>query len=86
MLELFLGALLLDLLMLDELLLLVLLFLTFTEELFLFDEELELGLTYSELERTCLLLLAGVYVLRSEEDEGLTELLLFVPEGLLYLF
>ena len=50
--------------------------------LFLFDEELELGLTYSELERTCLLLLAGAYDLRSEDDCLADELLL---EGLVAL-
>ena len=60
MLELLLCVLLLfDLLMLEELLLL-LLFLMLVEVLFLPDEELELGLTYSELERTCRLLFAGV--------------------------
>ena len=72
--------------MVEELLLLVLLLLTLIEVLFLSVVELELGLTYSELERTCLLLLAGVYDLRSEDDDGLTELLLFVLVGLLYLF
>jgi hypothetical protein len=78
-----LGLLMLELLL--ELLVLVLLFLMFTdEELFLsFDE---LGLTYSELERTWRLLLAGVYDLRSEDEEGLTDGELPELEGLLYLF
>ena len=68
--ELLLEELLLDLLMLEELLLeelllglltlvlLLLLLLGLTDVEFLLDEEL--GLTYSELERTCLSLLAGV--------------------------
>ena len=80
-LELLLGLLIL----VPELLLgLELLLLTLVEDLLL--ELLELGLTYSELDRTCLLLLAGVYDLRSEEDEGLFVEILPLDEGLLGLF
>ena len=63
--ELLLDLLILEELLLEELLLglltlvlLLLLLLGFTDVEFLLDEEL--GLTYSELERTCLSLLAGV--------------------------
>ena len=57
-----LGLLMLLLLLLeDELLGLLMLLLLLEDEL--------LGLTYSELERTCLLLLAGAYDLRSDEDD-----------------
>ena len=81
LLELLLGLLIL----VPELLLgLELLLLTLVEDLLL--ELLELGLTYSELDRTCLLLLAGVYDLRSEEDEGLFVEILPLDEGLLGLF
>ena len=50
------------------------LLLDLTVELLLLEEEL-LGLTYSELERTWRLLLAGVYDLRSEDadDDGLVD-------------
>ena len=81
LLELLLGLLIL----VPELLLgLELLLLTLVEDLLL--ELLELSLTYSELDRTCLLLLAGVYDLRSEEDEGLFVEILPLDEGLLGLF
>lgn len=85
-LELLLG--LLMLLLFVVLLVLLLLFLTLMEleVLLLLCDELELGLTYSELERTWRLLLAGVYDLRSDEDEGLIEEELLELEGLLYLF
>ena len=53
----------------------VLLLLILVDELLL--EELLLGLTYSELERTWRLLLAGVYDLRS-----VVEGLVIVPDGL----
>ena len=64
-----LGLLTLELLLLEEELLGLL-----TLELLLLEEEL-LGLTYSELERTWRLLLAGVYDLRSEDadDDGLVD-------------